>query len=65
MNANLVITRDYGENSQFWLEKNKAKTNPIAGLWPEIRNKMSLFFLDTHREALKRFWGRCMGQIKQ
>jgi hypothetical protein len=36
MNANSVITRDYGENARFGLKKNKANSKPIAGLWPEI-----------------------------
>ena len=34
------MKRDYGEISRFWLEKNKPNSKPIAGLWPEILNKL-------------------------
>jgi len=36
MNVNSIITRIYEDNSRFWFEKNKAKSKPIAGPWPEI-----------------------------
>jgi len=39
MNARSIITRDYEGKLRFGLVKNKANSKPIAGLWPEIRNK--------------------------
>jgi len=37
MNLTSIIIRNYEENRRFGLEKNKANSKPISGLWPEIR----------------------------
>jgi len=39
MNVSSDTTRDYKEKQRFWLEKNKANSKPILGLWPVIGNE--------------------------
>jgi len=39
MGVSIYMKGDYEEKQRFGFEKNKANSKPIAGLWPEIRNK--------------------------